>query len=57
MTEEMAREMNAEGDAIEDGIFILYHGEKPVGVVRGFRDEHEDLPAMGIGPLALLPED
>lgn len=56
MTEEMVKEMNAEGDSIEDGLFILYHEDKPVGVVRGFKDEHEDTPAMGIGPLALLPE-
>ncbi|HSP48146.1 MAG TPA: GNAT family N-acetyltransferase [Clostridiaceae bacterium] len=56
MTEEMVKEMNEEGDAIRDGLFILYYGEMPVGVVRGFADEHENLPAMGIGPLALLPE-
>lgn len=57
MTEEMVKEMNAEGDAIEDGLFILCHEERPVGVVRGFQDEHEDVPAMGIGPLAILPEE
>lgn len=56
MTEAMVKAMNEEGDAIRDGLFILYHDEKPVGVVRGFADEHENLPAMGIGPLALLPE-
>lgn len=56
MTEAMVQEMNAEEDTIEDGLFILYDGDRPVGVVRGFMDEHEDVPAMGIGPLAIHPE-
>lgn len=43
-------------DHIEGGEMMLYHGERPVGAVRGTNDEYEDLPVMVIGPLAIIPE-
>jgi mycothiol synthase len=41
---------------IDGGMMILYHGDKPVGVIRGAKDEYEDLPTMNIGPLAIIPD-
>lgn len=43
-------------DYIEGGLMILYHKGKAVGVVRGTKDEYENLPIMNIGPLAIIPE-
>jgi mycothiol synthase len=55
-TPEMIAKMISDEDYIEGGMMILYHKEKPVGVVRGAKDEYEDLPIMNIGPLAIIPE-
>jgi len=43
-------------DYIEGGLLMLYHNEKPVGVVRGAKDEYEGRPIMNIGPLAIIPQ-
>ncbi|WP_379133901.1 GNAT family N-acetyltransferase [Paenibacillus sp. sgz500958] len=56
VTPEMVSEMVAEEDYIEGGMQILYHQDKPVGIVRGADDDYEDSPIMNIGPLALIPE-
>ncbi len=56
ITPEMVEGMISSDENIEGGIMILYHGEKPVGVVRGAKDEYENVPAMYIGPLAIIPE-
>lgn len=56
VTPEMVTKMISASDYIEDGMKILYHGEKPIGVVRGSKDEYEDSPIMNIGPLAILPD-
>lgn len=56
ITPEMVTEIvNGEGH-LEGGMLLLYHGEKPIGVVRGSRDEYEGRPIMDIGPLAIIPE-
>jgi mycothiol synthase len=55
-TPEMVTKMISDENYIEGGLMILYHGEKPVGVVRGAEDEYEDEPIMNIGPLAIIPE-
>lgn len=55
-TPEMVRKMISNSDYLEGGMKILFHQEKPVGVVRGAADEYEDEPIMNIGPLAILPE-
>lgn len=47
--------VNGEGH-LEGGMLLLYHREKPVGVVRGSRDEYQGRPIMDIGPLAIIPE-
>ncbi|MFD2215270.1 GNAT family N-acetyltransferase [Metabacillus endolithicus] len=41
---------------IEGGAMILYHNERPVGVIRGVNDEYERGPIMNIGPIAIIPE-
>ena len=56
VTPEMVSKMISSNDYLEGGMKILFHKEKPVGVVRGAADEYEDEPIMNIGPLAILPE-
>ena len=56
VTPDMIVKMNSGEDYIEGGAMILYHEEKPVGVVRAAKDEFEGLPIVNIGPLALTPE-
>ncbi len=52
---QIADDMAAE-DNIEGGSMILYHNDRPVGVVRGTKDDYEGSPIMCIGPLAIIPE-
>jgi mycothiol synthase len=56
MTPEMVSKMIASEDYIEGGMMLLYHEDKPVGVVRASKDEYEDAPIANIGPLAIIPE-
>ncbi|MFD0828074.1 GNAT family N-acetyltransferase [Neobacillus sp. M.A.Huq-85] len=56
ITPEDVKKMVSSGDYLEGGMKILFHKEKPVGVVRGAADKHDDEPIMNIGPLAILPE-
>lgn len=56
VTTEMVARMISSESHIEGGEMILYHGETPVGVVRGEKDEYEGSPIMSIGPLAIIPE-
>jgi mycothiol synthase len=56
MTIEMVSKMIAAEDFIEGGAMMLYHKEKPVGVVRAAEDEYENSPIINIGPLAIIPE-
>jgi mycothiol synthase len=56
VTPDMIVKMNSGEDYIEGGAIILYHEEKPVGVVRVAKDEYEDSPIANIGPLAIIPE-
>lgn len=55
-TPQMIAKMVLEEDYIEGGLMILYHKGRAVGVVRGSKEEYEDLPIMNIGPLAIIPE-
>ncbi len=48
--------MNNSEENIEGGSLILYYGDKPVGIVRGTKNELDDKPIMDIGPLAIIPE-
>lgn len=43
-------------DYLEGGMMLLFHEDKPVGVIRGADDEYENEPIMNIGPVAILPE-
>ncbi|TGA98301.1 GNAT family N-acetyltransferase [Sporolactobacillus shoreae] len=56
MTEEIIHERTLASDYLENGALILYHGERPVGVVQGLDDEYDNAPIMCIGPLAIIPE-
>ncbi|QED49875.1 GNAT family N-acetyltransferase [Cytobacillus dafuensis] len=53
---EMVTKMILSEEYIEGGMMILFHKDKPVGIVRGALDEYEDEPIMNIGPLAIIPE-
>lgn len=55
-TPEMIVKMMSDVDHLEGGAMILYHKERPVGVVRGTMDDYEGSPIMAIGPLAIIPE-
>jgi mycothiol synthase len=56
ITPETVKRMNSGEDFIEGGCMILFHEDKPVGVVRDAKDDFEDKPIMNIGPLAIIPE-
>lgn len=56
MTPDEVAKMVSADDYIDGGMMILYHNGRPVGVVRGSKDEYEDKPIMNIGPLAIIPE-
>ncbi|MNC11706.1 Mycothiol acetyltransferase [compost metagenome] len=55
-TPEMVAEMISGKNYIENGLLILYHNGRAVGIVRGADDDYEGSPIMNIGPLAVLPE-
>lgn len=56
ITPEMVTKMMQSEEHIEGGMMILFHHDRPVGIVRGAADEYEGEPIMNIGPLAILPE-
>lgn len=56
VTPEMVARMMTASDNIEGGAMILYHGGKPIGVVKGDLDDYEGSPIVNIGPLAIIPE-
>ncbi|MGX6443683.1 GNAT family N-acetyltransferase [Neobacillus sp. K501] len=56
VTPEMVKKMIAERDYLEGGMMILFHKDRPVGVIRGSDDEYENSPIMNIGPIAIIPE-
>ncbi|WP_430789756.1 GNAT family N-acetyltransferase [Virgibacillus flavescens] len=55
-TPEMVRKMMTAEDQIEEGAMILFHEDKPVGVIKSSDDEYEGQPIMDIGPIAITPE-
>lgn len=55
-TPEMITKMVSSEGYLDGGMMILYHQDRPVGVVRGELDEYEDRAIMNIGPLAIIPE-
>ena len=56
MTIAEVKKMKNDEDYIKGGIFLLYHREKPVGIVRSINDSHNDESVINIGPIALIPE-
>lgn len=55
VTTDMVHQMVSKPDYLEGGLMFLQHGDKPVGIIRGSHDEYEGVPAMNIGPVAILP--
>jgi len=56
ITPKIVVNMMTSEDNIEGGSMILYHKERPVGLIRGTMDEYEDSLIMNIGPVAIIPE-
>ncbi|WP_409293820.1 GNAT family N-acetyltransferase [Peribacillus sp. SCS-26] len=56
LTAEEVLNMKEKEEYLEGGIFLLYHQEKPIGVVRSSRDVYNNEAVLNIGPLALIPE-
>jgi mycothiol synthase len=56
ITPKIVANMMTSEDNIKGGSMILYHKERPVGVIRGSMDEYEGSTIMNIGPLAIIPE-
>lgn len=54
MTPDMISRMEGD-DNLDGGMMLLYHGEKPVGLIRTARDSYEDLEYAYIGPIAVIP--
>lgn len=55
ITTDMVHKMVSEAEYLEGGLIFLLHEDKPIGIVRGARDEYEGEPCMNIGPIAVLP--
>lgn len=56
VTPQMVKEMTLSKDYIEGGCMMLYHKDRAVGCIRCSLDDHENEPAVSIGPLAVIPE-
>ncbi|WP_075617905.1 GNAT family N-acetyltransferase [Paenisporosarcina indica] len=56
LTVEEVKNMENKEDYLEGGIFLLYHQENPIGVVRSTREFYNNESVLNIGPLALIPE-
>lgn len=56
LTTEGVKKLLTHDDYLEGGMMVLFHQEKPVGVIRGADDEYNGAPIMNIGPVAILPE-
>ncbi|MEQ2527854.1 GNAT family N-acetyltransferase [Robertmurraya yapensis] len=56
ITPEMISEMISKEGYVEGGMMILFHQDRPVGIVNGEADEYEDVPALHIAQLAIIPE-
>ncbi len=56
LTTEGVIKLLTDEDYLEGGMMVLFHQEKPVGVIRGADDEYDGAPIMNIGPVAILPE-
>ncbi|MDW0118513.1 GNAT family N-acetyltransferase [Sporosarcina thermotolerans] len=56
LTVEDVKNMENKEDYLEGGISLLYHQEKPVGVVRSSREFYNNEFVLNIGTLALIPE-
>ncbi|MTI69270.1 MAG: GNAT family N-acetyltransferase [Firmicutes bacterium] len=57
ITPEMVSKITEDKHYIEGGLMILYHKDKPIGLIRlAVDDEYENEPTINIGPFAIIPE-
>jgi mycothiol synthase len=50
---EEVSKLSLRDDYIQDGIFILYHLENPIGIIRTYKELHNEEEVIGIGPIAI----
>ncbi|MBO9129128.1 GNAT family N-acetyltransferase [Bacillus sp. 165] len=55
VTPEEIHKMQDRDDFIEEGTFLLYDEQTPVGVVRTYKEDFQGAIYLGVGPLALVP--
>ena len=56
VTPEIISKMQEYEDYLEGGIKLLYHNEKPVGLIRLSKEIEKGITYAFIGPLAIIPE-
>lgn len=56
LTTETVKEMRYWEDHLEDGILLLFHNEKPVGVVRTGKDYFKNAHYAAVNSLPVIPE-
>lgn len=56
ITPNTVKEMKHWDEYLEGGMMILYHKERPVGLVRAAKDFYQNKLYTVIGPLAVIPE-
>lgn len=56
ITPEMVKKQVSGSEYLEGGLLFLMHHDKPVGIIRGAKDDYEGESVMNIGPFAILPE-
>lgn len=55
ITPEMVQKNMEQPEYLEGGHMLILNGNKPVGLIRGENDEYDSVPAIYIGPIAVLP--
>lgn len=56
VTPEMISKMQYSDAHLEDGMMILYHNSRPVGIIRAAKELHKNEPHTYIGLIAVKPE-
>jgi mycothiol synthase len=53
MSTDEVSNLSERDDYIPDGIFILYHQKNPIGIIRTYKELHNEETVIGIGPIAI----
>lgn len=56
VTSEMISKMQDSASYLKGGMMILYHNEKPVGIIRAVKEFYKDEFRTYIGPIAIKPD-